>query len=35
MSARYERQAPAVTESADEADLWRAQDQGEDPTLGD
>jgi len=35
MSARYERQAPAVPESAAEADLWRAQDQGQDPTLGD
>lgn len=35
MSARYEREAPTVAESADEADLWRAQDQGQDPTLGD
>jgi len=34
MSARYEREAPAAAESVDEADLWRAQDQGQDPTLG-
>jgi hypothetical protein len=35
MSARYERQAPSAAEPADEADLWRAQDEGQDPTLGD
>ncbi len=35
MSARYERPAPSVSEPADEADLWRAQDQGRDPTAGD
>ena len=35
MSARYEREAPSVAEPADEADLWRAQDEGQDPTLGD
>lgn len=35
MSARYERQAPSVDATADEAELWRAQDQGRDPTAGD
>jgi hypothetical protein len=34
MSARYEREAPSVAEPADEADLWRAQDEGQDPTVG-
>jgi hypothetical protein len=33
MSARYEREVPTTAESSDEADLWRAQDQGQDPTL--
>jgi uncharacterized membrane protein (TIGR02234 family) len=35
MSARYERRAPAEVEPIDEADVWRAQDQGRDPTRGD
>jgi len=35
MSTRYEREAPSLAEPADEADLWRAQDEGHDPTLGD
>ena len=35
MSARYEREAPAAAEPTDEADLWRAQDEGQDPTVGD
>ena len=34
MSARYEREAPVAAEPIDDADLWRAQDQGQDPTLG-
>lgn len=35
MSARYEREKPAATHPTGEADLWRAQDEGQDPTLGD
>jgi hypothetical protein len=35
MSARYEREKPAATGPTDEADLWRAQDEGQDPTVGD
>lgn len=35
MSARYERAALPKAEPSDDADLWRAQDQGQDPTLGD
>ena len=34
MSARYEREAPPAAEPAED-DLWRAQDQGHDPTVGD
>ena len=33
MSTRYERDVQPDT--TDESDLWRAQDQGQDPTLGD
>jgi uncharacterized membrane protein (TIGR02234 family) len=32
MSARYERETPASTAPTDEADLWRALDEGHDPT---
>lgn len=35
MSARYERETPPRSEPADEDNLWRAQDQGQDPTVGD
>lgn len=35
MSARYEREAAAAGEPADEADLWRVQDRGQDPTVDD
>lgn len=35
MSARYERETPPAAEPAGEADLWRAQDEGQDPTVGD
>ena len=35
MSARYEREVPPQSAPADEDDLWRAQDQGQDPTVGD
>jgi hypothetical protein len=35
MSARYERRAPDAVEPIDEADLWGAQDQGQDPTRGE
>lgn len=35
MSARYERKAAVIDESADDVDLWRVQDQGQDPTLDD
>ena len=35
MSARYERQASPGSEVVEEDDLWRAQDQGHDPTVGD
>jgi uncharacterized membrane protein (TIGR02234 family) len=35
MSARYEREVPPPAEPTDEADLWRAQDEGHDPTVGD
>jgi len=35
MSARYERKDPAAVDPTDEADLWRAQDEGQDPTRGD
>ena len=34
MSARYEREVPPATEP-EEDDLWRAQDQGQDPTVVD
>jgi hypothetical protein len=35
MSARYERERSLPAEPADESDLWRAQDQGHDPTAAD
>lgn len=35
MSARYEREAPTPATSSDDGDLWRAQDQGQDPTARD
>jgi len=35
MSSRYERTVAPTVELTDEADLWRVQDQGQDPTLGD
>lgn len=35
MSARYEREAPVRADPEDEAQLWRAQDQGQDPTVDD
>ena len=34
MSARYEREVARESAPADEDDLWRAQDQGQDPTVG-
>ena len=35
MSARYERKPPPVAEPTAGDELWRAQDEGHDPTLGD
>lgn len=35
MSARYEREVSPGSEAVEEDHLWRAQDQGHDPTVGD
>jgi uncharacterized membrane protein (TIGR02234 family) len=35
MSARYERATPSPAALVDDSDLWRAQDEGQDPTLAD
>ncbi len=35
MSARFERATPAPAAMAEDGDLWRAQDEGQDPTRAD